>query len=81
MDFARGARILFHEGFHAADSCDDDGHTGAGDAARLAAAAGVERLILIHLHPRLMDESKLLELARPLFAATEVGRDGLAIAM
>lgn len=81
VEFARGARVLFHEGFHAADSCDKDGHTGAGDAARLAAAARVERLILIHLHPKLADDSELLELARPHFAATEVGRDGLEIAM
>lgn len=81
VEFARGVRILFHEGFHAADSCDKDGHTGAGDAARLAAAAAVERLILIHLHPKLVDESALLALARPHFAATEVGRDGLVIAM
>lgn len=81
VDLARGARVLFHEGFHAADSCDEDGHTGAGEAARLAAAAGVERLVLIHLHPNLEEESALLALARPHFPATEVGRDGLAIAM
>jgi ribonuclease BN (tRNA processing enzyme) len=78
IDFARGARVLVHEGFYAAESQDDNGHTAAGDAARLAAAAGVERLVLIHLHP-LADEQQLLEFARRHFAASEVGRDGLVL--
>jgi ribonuclease BN (tRNA processing enzyme) len=70
-----------HEAFHTAESCDQNGHTAAGEAGRLAAAAGVERLVLIHLHPLLRDESELLGFARAHFAATEVGRDGLVIAM
>jgi ribonuclease BN (tRNA processing enzyme) len=78
IEFARGARVLVHEGFYAEESRDDNGHTAAGDAARLAAAAGVERLVLIHLHP-LADEAKLLDFARRHFAASEVGHDGLRI--
>jgi ribonuclease BN (tRNA processing enzyme) len=80
IEFARGARVLVHEGFHAAETCDEDGHTAAGDAGRLAAAAGVERLILVHLHPTLADEERLLGFARPHFPAVEVGRDGLVVA-
>jgi ribonuclease BN (tRNA processing enzyme) len=80
IDFARGARVLVHEAFHPAESCDDDGHTAAGDAGRLAAAAGVERLVMIHLHPTLRDEADLLRFARRHFPAAEVGRDCLVVA-
>jgi ribonuclease BN (tRNA processing enzyme) len=78
VDFARGARALFHEAFHAAATTDDTGHTASGEAARLAAAAGVERLVLIHVKPG-EDEEALLRHARAEFAATEVGTDGLTI--
>lgn len=78
IEFAQNARVLVHEGFYAEESRDDNGHTAAGDAARLAAAAGVQRLVLIHLHP-LADEPKLLDVARRHFAASEVGHDGLRI--
>jgi ribonuclease BN (tRNA processing enzyme) len=79
VDFARGAKILFHEAFHAADTVDDPGHTAAGDAARIAAAAGVERLVLIHTNPALRDDDELLRFARPCFAATVVGHDQLSL--
>jgi ribonuclease BN (tRNA processing enzyme) len=42
----------------------------------IAAAAGVERLLLLHVNPELDDEEPLLRYARPAFAATELGRDG-----
>jgi ribonuclease BN (tRNA processing enzyme) len=79
VDFARGSRILLHEAFHAADSTDDWMHTAAGDAARLAAAAGVKRLVLVHTNPSLADDDELLRHAREAFPAVEVGRDGLVI--
>jgi ribonuclease BN (tRNA processing enzyme) len=78
-EFARGARVLCHEAFHASDTTDDPGHTAAGDAARIAAAAGVERLVLIHVNPEHDDEDALLAHARPIFPATEVARDGLVL--
>jgi ribonuclease BN (tRNA processing enzyme) len=77
--FARDARVLCHEAFHAAEDTDDRGHTAAGEAARLAAAAGVERLVLVHVHPQLEDDGALLAFARPHFAETVVGVDGLEI--
>jgi ribonuclease BN (tRNA processing enzyme) len=79
-DFVRGARILLHDAFHASDSTDDPSHTAAGEAARIAAAAGVERLVLVHVNPERPDEEGLLRFARPHVPATEVGRDGLVIA-
>jgi ribonuclease BN (tRNA processing enzyme) len=77
--FATGARVLCHEAFHAAETTDDRGHTASGDAARLAAAAGVDRLVLVHVDPLLGDDEKLLRFARPHFPAAEVGRDGLEL--
>lgn len=79
VDFVRGVDLLAHEAFHAADSTDDTGHTAAGEAAGLAAAAGVGRLVLIHVNPRDDDEEALLSHARPHFAAAEVGVDGLEL--
>jgi ribonuclease BN (tRNA processing enzyme) len=77
--FAQGVRVLCHEAFRAGETTDDPGHTASGEAARLAAAAGVERLVLVHVNPELRDEDELLRFARPHFAATEVGRDGLEL--
>jgi ribonuclease Z len=79
-EFVRGARILLHEAFHAAETTDDASHTASGDAARIAAAAGVERLVLMHVNPERPDEEGLLRFARVHFPATEVARDGLVLA-
>ena len=76
VDFARGARVLLHEAFGADNSIEDAAHTAAGGAARIAAAAGVGRLVLIHLNPLDAGEEALLASARRYFAATEVGHDG-----
>jgi ribonuclease BN (tRNA processing enzyme) len=80
VDFVRGARILLHEAFYAGESTDDTSHTASGEAATIAAAAGVERLVLVHVNPEQPDEEALLRFARGHFAATEVARDGLVIA-
>jgi ribonuclease BN (tRNA processing enzyme) len=81
VEFVRGARVLLHDAFHAAESTDDPSHTAAGEAARIAAAAGVERLVLVHINPEQPDEEGLLRFARAHFPATEVGRDGMRIAL
>lgn len=73
--FAQGTSVLLHEAWHALDSCDDAGHTAAGEAARLAEQAGVDRLVLIHVNPLLADDNALEHVARARFAASEVGRD------
>ena len=72
--FVRGVDVLAHEAFHAADSTDDAGHTAAGEAARLAAEAGVGRLVLIHVNPDGGEDSDeaLLSFAQPQFEATVV---------
>jgi ribonuclease BN (tRNA processing enzyme) len=76
-DFARGVSLLGHEAFHAGDTTDDGTHTASGEAARLAAVAGVGRLVLIHVDPALDDDVALLRHAEPHFAETVVGTDGL----
>lgn len=76
--FVAGARFLLHEAFWAADTTDDPFHTASGEAARIAAAAEVERLVLMHINPAQADDAALLRFARPHFVSTEVGRDGLA---
>lgn len=66
---ARGAEILVHEatgGF--------SGHSSLEDAARVAAEAEAERLVLVHLPPEA--ESLDLAAARRLFDRLELGRDG-----
>jgi ribonuclease BN (tRNA processing enzyme) len=73
--FVRGARVLLHEAFHAADETDDPIHSAAGEAARIAEAGGVGRLVLVHVHPLQRDEEELLGFARKRFPASEVGRD------
>ena len=79
VDFARGVRLLCHEAFYPSDRTDDRGHTASGEAARSAAAAGVDRLVLIHVNPALDHEEQMLLHARRAFAATEVARDGSAV--
>lgn len=74
--FARGARVLLHEAMHAADTTDDPTHSAAGEAARIAARAEVERLVLVHVHPLADDEDALLAHAVRHFAAAQVASDG-----
>lgn len=73
--FAQGTRVLLHEAWHALDTCEDAGHTAAGEAARLAGLAGVGALVLIHVNPLLDDETALEHAARARFEVSEVGRD------
>jgi ribonuclease BN (tRNA processing enzyme) len=79
VPFVRGARVLLHEAMHASDETDDPTHSAAGQAARIAAAAGVERLVLTHVNPALADDAEIEAFARKRFDASEVGRDGLVL--
>ena len=55
-------------------------HSSGRDAGRVAGEAGVERLVLIHLHPRGGHDAVLAE-ARGAFAAAELGSDLLEVAL
>lgn len=69
VDLARGARLLVHEATGAFP-----GHSSAAQAARAAAAAGVDNLVLVHLPPK-PDPADLAE-ARSIFPAVVLGEDG-----
>lgn len=71
--FAAGCRVLCHEAWHPTDA--GPGHTSAADAGLLAAAAGVEGLVLVHVSPLLADEDALGAAARAAFPAATVGCD------
>jgi ribonuclease BN (tRNA processing enzyme) len=77
VEFVRGVRLLCHEAFLPQEP--GPGHTSAAQAAELAAAAGVDRLVLIHVNPEADDEEALVAAARPRFTATEVARDGAVL--
>ena len=76
---ARGARVLMHEANDVGESSNGDIHSASGEAARIAAAAGVDRLVLVHVHPTTSSDDELLRFARPRFAETVVGRDRLVL--
>ena len=78
VDFVRGAHTLFHEAFRPGNETNDPTHTAAGKAGRLAAAAEVQRLVLIHIDPALDEDDALVQQAREYFASTEIGCDGAA---
>jgi ribonuclease BN (tRNA processing enzyme) len=76
-EFASGVRVLFHEAWHSTDATEDQTHTAAGEAGRLAADAGAEELVLIHVNPLLGSDDELLAPALAAFPATVVGQDFL----
>jgi ribonuclease Z len=69
---ARGVRILVHGATGAFK-----GHSRIEDAARVAAEAAAERLVLVHLPPGV--EELDLAPARAIFPTLELGRDGDAL--
>jgi ribonuclease Z len=80
---ARGADLLVHEAtFSQSDlaRAKETGHSTAREAAELAAAAGVKRLVLTHISPRYSREApELLAEARGVFQETVIARDGMEI--
>ena len=77
IELARGVRTLFHEAWSSSEAPSaEEGDSTAADAARVAAEAGVERLILVHLDPDLADHSVLVDDARRNFANVALGEDG-----
>jgi ribonuclease BN (tRNA processing enzyme) len=78
-EFAAGSRVLMHEAWYTEDERrEDEIHSSGRDAGLVARDAGVERLVLIHLHPLGGHEAILAE-AQSEFPAAELGFDGLEL--
>ena len=79
--FAQGSDLLLHEAWLVGGSECDPFHTAAGDAGLVAQEAGVGRLVLVHIDPRIGDAQQLVTAARRHFPMTEVGRDMMRVSV
>lgn len=78
-----GIELLIHECNFADEHqhlCEQTGHSHTSQVAKLAADAGVGRLVLTHIDPTyLADDPIGLETARRIFPETELASDGLVL--
>lgn len=75
---AKGADVLIHEATLSdalAFAAERDGHSTAGGVAKMAADAGVGRLILTHISARYRDPAVLLAEAKRFFPRVEMAKD------
>jgi ribonuclease BN (tRNA processing enzyme) len=80
-EFAAGSRLLAHEAWYAEVATDDETHTAAGEAGAIADAAGVDRLVLIHINPLQLSDDELARAARAEFASALVGQDLMPLSL
>jgi ribonuclease Z len=82
VEFARDVDLLIHEATFSkkyADKAEENGHTIAEDAARIAKDANVEQLILTHISNRYTDSNELLNEAKEIFENTVYAHDFMTV--
>ena len=78
-EFAVGSRVLMHEAWCTEGSPESTPiHSSGRDAGTVGREAGVERLVLIHLHPR-GGHAAVLEEARAVYDGAELGSDAFEL--
>jgi ribonuclease Z len=78
VNFAKNSDVLIHEATFNSDLEDvanDYGHTTAAQAAEIAKKANVEKLYMVHISPRYLDNHLLEEDARKIFKNSYVPKD------
>jgi ribonuclease Z len=85
VEAAQDADLLIHEGTFDIDRAAEAmerRHSTVEDAAKVAKAAGVEKLIITHISPRYSDEvGILLKNAKKTFKNTVIAEDGMRVAL
>ena len=82
VEAVEGADLLYHEATFLGDMqkrAKETYHTTAEEAARIAAEAGVKRLVIGHFSSRYLDEKPLLEEAQSVFPSTVLAQEGLIL--
>ncbi len=82
VKYIRSANLLYHESTFSNDMADRAAHTfhsTAEEAARIAKAAGVDKLLLGHYSTRYKDPSILLDEARSVFKESYLSQEGETI--
>ena len=83
VDAATGADLLVHEatfGEEEKERAKETGHATAREAAQVALAAGVKRLVLSHVSARYsLNADELVKEAREVFPETIVAKDGMTV--